>query len=74
MISSIDLKDKGESKPGERLNLLSELIVGWDPCTEMIPSNALKSRIASLVDGEQVLSRRSEFDSHANMVVVGKNC
>ena len=50
------------------------MIEGWDPPTKMIPSNALKSRIASLVEGEQVLSGRSELDSHENMVVVGKHC
>ena len=73
MISSIDFKDKGESKPGETLNLLSGLIDGWDPPTEMMPSNALKSRTTSLVEGEQVLSGKSELDSHANMVVVGNH-
>ena len=48
--------------------------MGWDLPTEMIPSNALKSIILSLVEGEQVLSGGSELDSHANMVVLGKHC
>ena len=74
MISSVVFKDKWEARPGEILNILSELIDEWDPPMELMPSNALKSRIAFLVDVEQVLSERSEFDSHTNKVVVGKHC
>ena len=74
MISSVDFNNKGESRPDKKINLLSEMIDGWNTTTELILSNAIKSKIASLVEGEDVLSGRSELDSHANMVAVGKNC
>ena len=61
-------------KPAEILNLLSELIVGWDLPKKIMPSNDLKSRIPSLVEGEQVISGRYELDSCANMAVLGKHC
>ena len=57
-----------------KYSIYSKLIDGWDPTMELMPSNALKSKIVSLVEGEEVLSGKSELDSHANMVVVGKHC
>ena len=74
MISSIDFKIQGDSKPDEILNQLSGLIEGWDPPVKVNPNNALKSRITSLVEGENYLRGRNELDSHDNMVVVGKHC
>ena len=57
------------------INQLSKLIEGWDPPKRKAPNLALLGRIASLVEGdEDVLSGRSELDSHANMVVLGKDC
>ena len=39
-----------------------------------MPSNDLKSRILSLVEGEQVISGRSELNSRVKMAVLGKHC
>ena len=60
-------------KPAEILNLLSELIVGWDLPMRIMPSNDLNSVIPSLEEGEQVISVISEMDSCVNMAVLGKN-
>ena len=74
MISSINFNYQGESKPGKILNLLSGSIEGWDPPVKVNLTNTLKSRIASLVEGENDSKGRTVLDSHANMVVVGKHC
>ena len=52
MISSIVSNYQEESEPEKVLNQLSEMIEGWDPPVKLNPTNALKSRIASLMDGE----------------------
>ena len=61
-------------KPAEILNLLSELIVGWDLPKKIMPSNDLNSVIPSLEEGDQVISWRSEMDSRVNVTVLGKHC
>ena len=74
-ISSVNLNVSGELKPDEFISQLSSLIEGWDSPKQKTPSLALLGRIALLVEGhEDVLSGRSELDSHTNMVVLGKDC
>ena len=74
MISSVGLDYQGKLEPDKMLKQLSRLVEGWDPPVRVKPSNALKSKIASLTEGGDDLKGRTELDSHANMVVVGKHC
>ena len=55
---------------------LLNLVEGWDPPKNYPqPNTRLRAWIASMIGNKnEALESRTELDSHANMMVFGRNC